>query len=77
MSNENLNNEARIGLSLLNAGLGVAHSFPEDWILKSNKQKTLERQGCVFSGQELLDNHELDIGKVCYCGRPNKTPNIE
>jgi hypothetical protein len=40
-------------------------------VLKSTKQITLERQGCVFRVQELLDNHELDTEKECYCGRPN------
>lgn len=39
-------------------------------VLTSDKQKQLERQGCVFSGQELLDNHELDINKPCCCDRP-------
>lgn len=46
-----------------------------DWaltVMKSEKQKTLERQGCVFVGQELLDNHEIDQRKECYCGRPLK-----
>ncbi len=52
----------------------VTRDFPESWICKSDKQKTLEAQGCVFSktGQELLDNHEIDPAKECYCGRPNK-----
>jgi len=45
--------------------------FPESWLLKSEKQKKLERQGCKFQGQEPLDNHELDTRKPCYCGRPN------
>ena len=39
-------------------------------VMKSEKQKTLEKQGCVFIGQELLDNHEIDPSKDCYCGRP-------
>lgn len=43
-------------------------SFP---ILKSEKQITLEKQGCVFQGQEWLDNHEIDPKKECYCKRPN------
>ena len=43
-------------------------------VLKSQKQIELERQGHVFRGQELLDNHQIDPGKECYCGRPiNKT----
>ena len=42
----------------------------------SDKQKQLERQGCKFSGQELLDNHELDMDKPCYCNRPNPNPEI-
>jgi hypothetical protein len=50
----------------------VADTFPEGWIVKSEKQKQLERQGCVFRGQEALDNHEIDPEKECYCGRPNK-----
>ena len=41
---------------------------------KTDKQKRLERQGCMFSGQELLDNHELDPDKECYCGRPLRAP---
>jgi len=41
-------------------------------IVRSDNQITLERQGCVFRGQELLDSHELDPDKECYCGRPNK-----
>jgi len=41
-------------------------------VLKSYKQRQLEKQGCVFQGQELLDNHEFDPEKECYCGRPNK-----
>ena len=37
----------------------------------SDKQKTLEKNGCVFNGykQELLSNHEIDPKKECYCGR--------
>ncbi len=42
-------------------------------VMKSKNQEILERQGCVFKGQELLTNHELDTNKPCYCGRPNKT----
>ena len=38
---------------------------------KSEAQKRLERQGCFFLGQELMDRHELDPDKPCYCGRPN------
>ena len=41
---------------------------------KTDKQKRLERQGCVFFWQELLDNHELDPDKECYCGRPLSPP---
>lgn len=48
----------------------IAQSWPEEWMWKSEKQKTLEKQGCVFRGQELLDNHEIDTNKECYCGRP-------
>ena len=48
----------------------IAQSWPEEWMRKSEKQKTLEKQGCVFRGQEFLDNHELDPSKECYCGRP-------
>ena len=60
----------------------IANIWPESWMMKSDKQKQLEKQGCVFNGQELLDNHEIDIKKNCYCGRPlsNKyshTQNIE
>lgn len=50
----------------------IAGKFPDSWVCKSEKQIKLERQGCVFNGQELLDNHELDDKKECYCGRPNK-----
>ena len=49
----------------------IATSFPESWVCKSNKQVQLESNGCVFRGQEALDNHELNINKECYCGRPN------
>lgn len=49
----------------------TAGTFPESWMLKSDKQKQLEKKGCAFKGQELLDNHELDASKPCYCGRPN------
>ena len=41
-------------------------------VAASPKQRQLEAQGCIFRGQELLDNHELDPAKGCYCGRPNK-----
>ena len=57
----------------LNVGLGIGLTFPEELIMKSEKQKTLEINGCVFIGQELLDNHEIDIENPCYCNRPNKT----
>ena len=50
----------------------IANSFPEEWACKSRKQIQLEENGCVFRGQEALDNHELDKDKKCYCGRPNK-----
>lgn len=52
----------------------IAKSWPEEWMMKSDKQKLLEQQGCIFRGQELLDNHELDPNKECYCGRPNIPP---
>ena len=55
-------------MNMINDNIG---EFPESWVLKSEKQILLEKQGCVFKGQELLDNHELDITKKCYCGRPN------
>jgi len=42
----------------------------------SAKQDQLEKQGCEFSGQEALDNHELDMDKPCYCKRPNPNPEI-
>ena len=38
-------------------------------VKKSKKQKDLEKQGHMFRGQELLDNHEIDPKKPCYCGR--------
>jgi hypothetical protein len=38
----------------------------------SEMQRVLERHGCVFSGQERLDRHEVDPTKPCYCGRPNR-----
>ena len=50
----------------------MAGSFPESWMVKSEKQIKLEVNGCVFNGQERLDNHELNKDKECYCGRPNK-----
>ena len=50
----------------------ISNQFPEEWVLKSDKQIMLEQQGCRFKGQELLDDHELDPDKECYCGRPNK-----
>lgn len=40
-------------------------------VSKSKKQIQLEKQGCVFRGQERLSNHEIDVKKECYCGRPN------
>ncbi len=55
----------------------VASSLPESWMLKSDKQKTLEANGCIFRGQEYLDNHEIDPTKECYCGRPNRRVNME
>jgi hypothetical protein len=45
----------------------IGSKFP---IATSAKQRQLEAQGCIFRGQELLDNHELDPLKDCYCGRP-------
>jgi len=51
----------------------IAGRFPESWVLKSDKQRILERNGCVFRGQEALDNHELDPYKKCYCGRPRNS----
>ena len=45
-------------------------------VMKCAKQEQLERQGCEFIGQELLDNHELDMDKPCYCNRPNPNPEI-
>ena len=50
----------------------VAGEFPSSWMVKGDKQIQLEKNGCVFTGQELLDNHEIDPEKECYCGRPNK-----
>jgi len=44
-------------------------------VSKTDKQIQLEKQGCVFRGQEFLDNHELDPDKKCYCGRPDKDKN--
>ena len=41
-------------------------------VQKSELQRRLERQGCRFSSQELLTNHEPDINKPCACGRPDK-----
>jgi len=41
-------------------------------VRKSDKQNTLEQQGCIFKGQELLDNHEINPDKECSCGRPLK-----
>lgn len=38
-------------------------------VQKIEKQKVLEQQGHIFRGQELLDNHEKDPAKPCYCGR--------
>jgi phosphohistidine phosphatase SixA len=48
--------------------------FPESWMMKSDKQRQLEAQGCQFSKleQEALDNHEINPSLPCYCGRPNK-----
>ena len=46
-------------------------------VYKSEKQLILERQGHVFNGQELLDNHEIDETKECYCGRPVIPANTE
>ena len=44
-------------------------TFP---VAKSEQQKLLEANGCVFYGQEALDNHEPNPEKECYCGRPMK-----
>lgn len=55
-------------MSLLNE-FGVA-------CMISEKQRTLERQGCVFDGQEPLDRHEIDPHKMCYCGRPRKARGV-
>lgn len=49
----------------------ITFVWPEGFVKKSDKQKQLEMQGCIFRGQELLDNHELDKDRECYCGRPN------
>jgi len=54
----------------------IATTWPESWMMKSDKQKILERNGCVFRGQELLDNHEIDAEKECYCGRPKKESSV-
>lgn len=43
-------------------------------VQKSEKQKLLEQQGHIFRWQELLDNHEKDTAKPCYCGRQVKSP---
>jgi len=53
----------------------MASYFDMWWPLKFNAQKSelqkkLENQGCVFRGQELLANHEPDQAKPCQCGRP-------
>ena len=40
-------------------------------VMKSDTQKQLENNGCRFNGQELMSNHQVDITKPCYCGRPN------
>jgi hypothetical protein len=45
-------------------------------VRKSQNQRQLEKQGCVFVGQELLGNHELDPEKDCCCGRPNEALEI-
>jgi hypothetical protein len=50
----------------------IANSFPEEWMMKSDKQVRLEKNGCAFRGQERLDAHEEDTAKDCYCGRPNR-----
>lgn len=50
----------------------IANSLPESWVMKSDKQITLENNGCVFRGQERLDNHEINLEKECYCGRPGR-----
>ena len=68
--------EATLNALRLNVKLEVATSFPVGWISKSEKQKTLEENGCALNGQEYLDNHEIDINKPCYCKRPNHTPNV-
>jgi len=38
-------------------------------VAKSPLQVELEFIGCVFNGQERLDNHERDRTKPCQCGR--------
>lgn len=47
----------------------IANTWPEGWVMRSEQQKELERQGHIFNGQEWLDNHEIDPNKECYCGR--------
>ena len=41
-------------------------------LMVSDKQKTLEANGCHLKTMEVLDKHELDPKKDCFCGRPNK-----
>ena len=41
-------------------------------VASSALQQKLERQGCVFNGQELLLNHEENPNRACACGRPNR-----
>jgi hypothetical protein len=45
-------------------------------VTKGNRQIILEEQGCALFGQESLIDHELDITKPCYCGRPNEVKNM-
>lgn len=41
-------------------------------VQQSELELLLTRNGCRFTGQERLSNHEPDIDKPCQCGRPNK-----
>jgi len=39
-------------------------------VQKSDLQRLLESQECIFHGQEMLSRHEVNPSKPCICGRP-------
>jgi len=42
-------------------------------VSKSDLQIKLDKNGCIFHGQEMLSKHEQNPRKPCFCGRKAKT----